>query len=57
VFRLTKGGLELIEIADGVDLQRGVLDKMAFAPLVSKDFKIMDPRLFREARMGLDGEK
>ncbi|MDR3209071.1 MAG: 3-oxoacid CoA-transferase, partial [Oscillospiraceae bacterium] len=53
VFRLTEGGLELIEVAGGVDVQRDILDKMAFAPIVGKDLKTMDPRLFREARMGL----
>jgi propionate CoA-transferase len=57
VFRLTKGGLELIETAGGVDVQRDILDKMAFAPLVSKDLKTMDPRLFRDAKMGLDGNR
>jgi len=47
VFKLTKEGLELIEVADGVDLNKDVLDKMAFKPIVSKNLKKMDPRLFR----------
>ena len=54
VFRLTKNGLELIEIAPGADLQKDILDKMEFTPLISKNLKTMDPRLFNEARMGLD---
>lgn len=54
VFRLTTEGLMLVEIAPGVDLQKDILDKMEFAPIVSKDLKTMDQRLFNEARMGLD---
>ena len=32
MFRLADGGLELIEIAPGVDLQRDVLGQMGFVP-------------------------
>ena len=53
VFKLTPDGLLLTEIAPGVDLQKDVLDKMKFKPLISNDLKMMDPRLFREERMGL----
>ncbi|WP_282605143.1 acyl CoA:acetate/3-ketoacid CoA transferase [Pelagibius sp. Alg239-R121] len=34
VFRLAKDGVKLIEIAPGVDLQRDILDKMSFIPLM-----------------------
>jgi len=34
VFRLTGEGLELIEVAPGVDVQRDVLDRMQFKPIV-----------------------
>ncbi len=34
VFRLTPQGIELIEIAPGIDLQKQVLDLMAFRPLM-----------------------
>ncbi len=34
VFRLQPEGWELIEVAPGMDLQRDILDKMAFRPLV-----------------------
>ena len=47
VFKLTDNGLMLIEIADGIDLQTDVLDKMEFTPLISADLKIMDARLFQ----------
>ena len=46
VFRLAKDGLELIEIAPGIDLKRDVLDRMAFMPIVSPNLRPMDPRLF-----------
>lgn len=53
VFELTKEGLMLTEIAPGIDLQKDVLNKMEFAPIVSKDLKLMDGRLFKEEKMGL----
>jgi len=52
VFRLTRNGMELIEIAPGVDLQRDILDSMDFAPIVSGP-RLMDERLFRPEPMGL----
>ncbi len=54
VFCLTAEGLMLTEIAPGIDLQKDVLDKMEFMPIVCKDLKTMDSRLFREEKMGLD---
>jgi len=53
VFSLTAGGVELIEIAPGIDLERDVLGRMDFRPLVSPDLKRMDARLFRPEPMGL----
>ncbi|MBR2362417.1 MAG: acyl CoA:acetate/3-ketoacid CoA transferase, partial [Spirochaetaceae bacterium] len=52
VFQLTPEGVELIEIAPGVDLQKDVLDQMDFKPIM-KDVKTMDGRIFRDALMGL----
>jgi len=34
VFRLTPEGLELIEVAPGIDIQRDVIDHMEFTPIV-----------------------
>jgi len=45
--------LELIELAPGMDLQRDVLNQMAFAPLVSPQLKAMDSSLFAPEPMGL----
>lgn len=53
VFRLTSGGLELIEIAPGVDLERDILNKMNFRPAISSDLKLMDAKLFRDVVMNL----
>lgn len=46
VFRLVKEGVELIEIAPGIDLQTQVLDMMDFKPIVSPELKLMDEKLF-----------
>ena len=42
VFRLCREGVELIEIAPGIDLQTQVLEQMDFAPMVSADLKVRD---------------
>jgi len=46
VFKLTPEGVTLVEIAPGVDLQRHVLDRMAFRPVISSDLCLMDPGCF-----------
>jgi len=53
VFRTSDEGLELIEIAPGVDLDRDVLGQMGFRPKISDDLMTMDERIFRSGRMGL----
>ena len=53
VFKLTPEGVTLIEIAPGVDLEKDILGKMEFKPIVSPDLKTMDARLFKDERMGL----
>jgi acyl CoA:acetate/3-ketoacid CoA transferase len=52
VFRLTDDGLELIEVAPGVDIERDVLARMGFRPAVATTVRSMDGRLFREGLMG-----
>jgi propionate CoA-transferase len=56
VFHRVADGLKLIEIAPGADLQRDVLGQMDFTPLVSKDLKEMDSRLFKPQPMALARE-
>jgi propionate CoA-transferase len=53
VFRLIDGGLELIEIAPGVDLERDILALMDFRPTISPSLKVMDLRIFRDEPMGM----
>jgi propionate CoA-transferase len=36
VFKLTKAGLELIEMAPGIDLDKDILEHMEFAPISPK---------------------
>ncbi|MBL8571384.1 MAG: 3-oxoacid CoA-transferase [Phreatobacter sp.] len=53
VFRLSEQGVELIEIAPGIDVERDVIGRMGFRPFVSPQLKIMDARLFRAEPIGL----
>ncbi|RZM01105.1 MAG: acyl CoA:acetate/3-ketoacid CoA transferase [Variovorax sp.] len=53
VFRLGAQGLELIEIAPGIDLARDVLALMGFRPLMPRPPRLMDARIFDDAPMGL----
>ena len=47
VFELGQGGLELIEIAPGVDLKEQVLAQMGFNPSIRKSLQVMSADLFR----------
>ena len=53
VFTLTATGWELKEIAPGVDLQRDILDQMAFEPQIATPLAEMDARIFSEERLNL----
>ena len=53
VFRLCADGLELIEIARGVDLRHDILERMEFAPILRHDPTPMDARIFAAEPMGL----
>jgi propionate CoA-transferase len=50
---LTTEGLELIEIAPGIDLQKDILDKMDFKPIMHKEPALMDARIFSDEPMGI----
>jgi propionate CoA-transferase len=53
VFRLTEEGLELIEVAPGVDIQKDILAQMDFEPIMKTPPRLMDERIFRPEPMGL----
>ena len=52
VFKLTADGIMLTEIAPGVDLEKDILQLMAFKPLIAEDLKVMDARIFTPGKMG-----
>ena len=56
VLRAAEGGLEIIEIAPGIDLERDVLSHMGFKPKVSSQLKRMDRRLFCPEPMRLKAD-
>ena len=53
VFSLCEEGLELAEIAPGVDLARDILAQMDFAPIMRQPPRLMDERIFLPEPMGL----
>lgn len=53
VIRLTKEGLTVVEIAPGIDLEKDILGQAAIPLQVSKNLKLMDPRLYQPEPMGL----
>jgi propionate CoA-transferase len=52
VLRLTPEGLELVEVAPGIDIDRHILAHMDFRPIVKKPL-LMDQRIFAAGLMGL----
>jgi propionate CoA-transferase len=52
VFRLTPAGLELMEVAPGIDIDRDILAHMQFTPII-RDPQLMDARIFKSEPMGL----
>jgi propionate CoA-transferase len=53
VFELTPDGLELVEVAPGIDIERDIIDRMEFKPIVRRDPAAMDKRIFLDGLMGL----
>ena len=53
VFRVGADGLELIEIAPGLDAEKDVIAHMGFRPRIAVPLATMDARLFEPGPMGL----
>jgi propionate CoA-transferase len=56
VFKLTKKGLTMIEIAPGIDVEKDILAQMEFKPQIADVLNVMDKRIFKEDRMSIRGE-
>ncbi|MCH9764582.1 MAG: acyl CoA:acetate/3-ketoacid CoA transferase [Alphaproteobacteria bacterium] len=52
VFQLTAEGLELIEVAPGIDIERDIIAHMDFAPVINKPI-LMKARIFKDEPMDL----
>jgi propionate CoA-transferase len=53
VLRRTEAGMELVEVAPGIDIGRDILAHMDFAPIVQAP-KLMDARIFSPELMSLE---
>lgn len=53
VFKLTPEGLELVEVAPGIDVERDIAGQMDFRPVIRQAPRLMDQRLFKPAPMEL----
>jgi acyl CoA:acetate/3-ketoacid CoA transferase len=56
VFRLCERGLVLEEISPGIDIDKDIILKMEFSPVIGTTLKQMDERIFREGKLGLRDE-
>ena len=53
VFTLTAEGMELSEVAPGIDVERDILAKMDFVPIMRVAPRLMDARIFGDSPMQL----
>lgn len=53
VFKLTPAGMELVEVAPGIDIEQQILPFMEFEPIMKNPPKLMDRRIFNEEVMNL----
>jgi propionate CoA-transferase len=48
--------MELIEIAPGINIEKDILSRMDFKPIIKEPLRLMDERIFRFEPMGLREE-
>ena len=56
VFRLTKDGMNLEEVAPGIDIDKDILQQMNFEPMIRGSVREMDEKIFSESIMGIRTE-
>lgn len=56
VFTLTPKGLQLVEVAPGIDIETDILGQMEFEPIIEGTPKMMDARIFSREPMGLKAD-
>jgi propionate CoA-transferase len=56
IFRLTKEGLVLEEVAPDIDVEKYIKAKMDFTPIIGSPVKEMDERLFKAGNVGMRDE-
>ena len=56
VFRLKGHGIEISEVAPGIDIEKEVLSQIPFPVSVPKTVKLMDHRIFLDGPMGIRDE-
>jgi propionate CoA-transferase len=52
-FQFIAGGLELIEIAPWVDLEKDILARIGSEPMIMGEPRLIDARIFADGLMGL----
>ncbi len=55
VFALVEDGIQLIEVAPGVDIEKDIVARMAFRPIIDGDPVGMDSLIFADGLMNLRG--
>ncbi len=53
VFTLSPEGLELLEMAPAIDLEKDILDQMEFMPVIKKQPALMETALFQDVLLNL----
>ena len=56
VFELTEEGVVLTEVAPGIDVEKDIIAQMGFKPIISKELKPMDERIFQDEKMNIREE-
>jgi propionate CoA-transferase len=56
VFSLTGEGLELAEVAPGIDIEKDILALMDFRPVIKGTLRLMDARIFKSEPMYLKND-